>query len=371
MMKRKTLYHFPWFLLSGRNRRPLRVSGTLRTLLYDARSTLFVSGSVFVFAWTLLFLTQSIVAVELVATASAVTEPVAAAPVKILSFNIRYGTAPDKENRWELRKDYVLEVMKSGNYDFIGGQEVLISPKEEYNQIKYLSENLSGYGTLYKCREKDPNQGEGTPLFFRTDRWKIDTEEQGTFWLSDTPNEPGSITWKGQSNCPRVCTGGLFHEIDKKGKETGKTLYVYSSHFDHVGEIPRQKAAALIFEKIAQRKDKNAPVVFMGDLNCGEKSPAIRFLKGETVVLGGEEKVPPMKFLDTFRVVYPEEKSVATFNGFQGPKFDGNGVNIIGEKIDYIFITPNVKVLEAEIMRMNRDGKYPSDHYPIRTTIAL
>lgn len=291
--------------------------------------------------------------------------------VKILSFNVRLSTANDGNDRWELRKDLLLSVMQEGNYDFIGAQEVITSVKDEVNQIKFLAENLKDYGTIYLSREKDPNRGEGTPVFFRKDRWMIDSEDQGTYWLSDTPEVPGSITWKGQSSCPRVCTGGLFHRIDEKGGKTGKSLYVYSTHFDHVGEIPRQKAADLIFEKISSRKNKDAPVVLMGDFNCGEKSPAIRFLKGETVVLDGEEKTPRMKMLDSFRVVHPEEKSVATFHGFRGPQFDGNGVNEIGEKIDYIFITPDLKASESEIMHINENGRYPSDHYPVRATLLL
>jgi len=286
-------------------------------------------------------------------------------PIAVLSTNVRYGDAPDGENHWDHRKDFLLDTMKEGNYDFIGGQEVLTTPDLRYNQVMFFFENLPNYGILYQNREKEGvARGEGTPVLYRADRWRLDPEDHGSFWLSDTPNIPGSVTWEGQSSCPRVCTGGLFHEIDKNGNLTGKTVYVYSTHFDHVGEIPRQKAAAVIFEKIAGRKDKNAPVVLIGDLNCGENSPAVRFLKGETVVLGGEEKVPPMKLLDTFRIVHPDEKNVATFNGFRRGE-------ISGDKIDYIFITPDLKATDAEILRTNRDGKYPSDHFPVRATVSF
>ena len=286
-------------------------------------------------------------------------------PVTLLSVNVRLADARDGENHWDLRKDFLLEVIKEGNYDFIGGQEVLTTPDPRYNQVKYYFENLPNYGILFQNREKEGIvRGEGTPIFYRMDRWRVDPEDHGTFWLSDTPSVQGSITWEGQSTCPRVCTGGLFHEIDKEGKLTGKTIYVYSTHFDHVGEIPRQKAAAVIFDKIANRKDKNAPVVLLGDFNCGENSPAIRFLKGETVELGGEEKVPPLKLLDTFRVIHPDEKNVATFNGFRKGE-------ITGAKIDYIFVTPDLKTIDAEIIRTSRDGKYPSDHFPVRATVEL
>ena len=287
-------------------------------------------------------------------------------PITVLSTNVRYGDAPDGENHWDRRKDFLLEILKKDNYDFIGGQEVLTTPDLRYNQVMYFFENLPNYGILFQNREKEgAARGEGTPVFYRADRWRLDPEDYGSFWLSDTPNVRGSITWEGQSTCPRVCTGGLFHEIDSNGELTGKTIYVYSTHFDHVGEIPRQKAAAVIFEKIAGRKDKNAPVVLVGDFNCGKDSPAIRFLKGETVVLGGEEKVPPMKLLDTFRVVHPDEENVVTFNGFRRGELTG------GAKIDYIFITPDLKATGAEIIRTSRDGKYPSDHFPIRATVLF
>ena len=295
----------------------------------------------------------------------------AAEPVEILSINVRLSTADDGKDAWPLRKERMMSVVKDRNYDFIGGQEVCTNPNDEYNQVKYMAEHLPEYGYLYLCREKNPEKGEGTPVFYRKDRWEPDADDQGTYWLSDTPDVPGSVTWEGQSTCPRVVTGALFHELDADGKRTGKAMYVYSTHFDHVGEIPRQKAAAMIFDRFEHRENKDVPMVLMGDFNCGEKSAAIRFIKGETVELGGEKKTPTMKMLDSFRVVHPDEKSVATFNGFRGPRFDGNGVNEVGEKIDYIFVTPNLKAVDAEIIRTNDDGRYPSDHYPIRAVVEF
>lgn len=293
-----------------------------------------------------------------------------AEPINVLTINVRCSTAQDGENDWEKRKDFLLDVVKEGNYDFIGGQEVVLHPRIAKNQLQFLADHLPEYAVLYQCRETNQNLGECSPVFYRKDRWKIDPEEQGTFWLSDTPNEIGSITWEGQSRCPRVVSGGLFHERDKTGTPTGQSLYVYSTHFDHVGEIPRQKSAALVFERIQHRKNKTAPIVLVGDLNCGEDSPAVRFLKGETVELGGEQKVPSMKLLDSFRVAHPGSQNVLTFNGFREPSLDEQG-NMMGGKIDYIFISPELKVLDAEIIRTKRDGKYPTDHFPVRATLSF
>ena len=112
-------------------------------------------------------------------------------------------------------------------------------------------------------------------------------------------------------------------------------------------------------------------MILMGDFNCGERSPVVRFVKGETVELGGESKTSVMHMLDTFRVVLPDEKSAATFNGFRAPRFDSTGTVEIGEKIDYIFVTPNLKTKDAEIIRTNVNGRYPTDHYPIRATVEF
>lgn len=46
-----------------------------------------------------------------------------------------------------------------------------------------------------------------------------------------------------------------------------------------------------------------------------------------------------------------------TFHDFEG--------GIDGEPIDYIFATPDVEMLRTAVDRWQRDGAYPSDHYPV------
>ncbi|MDR0870668.1 MAG: endonuclease/exonuclease/phosphatase family protein [Planctomycetaceae bacterium] len=289
----------------------------------------------------------------------------AAEPIEVLSINVRLSVAKDGEDAWAKRRDAMIDVVKARNYDFIGGQEVITNPNDDVNQYKFMSEKLPNYGVLYRSREKTEGSGEGTPVFYRKDRWELDEKDRGIYWLSDTPDVPGSITWKGQSTCPRVVTGGLFHEKDKDGGKTGFCVYFYSTHFDHVGEIARQKAANMILNKIAERKNPANPAILVGDFNAGEKSPTIRFLKGETVELDGEEKKPPFALLDSYRVVHPNAEDVATFQGFKehNPKND---------KIDYIFITSNLKAVDAEIIHTKTPaGRFPSDHYPIRAVLNV
>ncbi len=43
--------------------------------------------------------------------------PKPAADLGVMSFNIRYGTANDGENRWPLRRDFLMDVVRQGNAD--------------------------------------------------------------------------------------------------------------------------------------------------------------------------------------------------------------------------------------------------------------
>lgn len=280
--------------------------------------------------------------------------------VSILCVNIRQSKADDKENAWLKRRDFLAEVVRDVPYDIIGMQEVIVDAPENVNQLGFFAQKLPEYGFLSRGRGKNPDGGEAVPVFYRKDRWEIDRDEQGFFWLSDTSEIPGSITWKGQSGCPRNVTWALLHGKDEKtGKRTGKSIYVFNTHFDHEGEIARQKSAVLILNKIAERRNKDVPVVLTGDFNTGENNKAVRLLKGEEVEIDGENIKPPLTLIDSFRLLYPDETDVCTFNSFRGPKPGG-------AKIDYIFVTPDLETVESRIIRTkNEAGRYPSDHFPI------
>ena len=132
-------------------------------------------------------------------------------PITLLSINVRNGDAPDGENHWDHRKDFLLEILKEGNYDFIGGQEVLTTPDLRSNQVVFFFENLTNYGILFQNREKEGVvRGEGAPVLHRLDRWRLDPEDYGSFWLSDTPDIPGSVTWEGQSGYTPFVPAGYF-----------------------------------------------------------------------------------------------------------------------------------------------------------------
>ena len=280
-------------------------------------------------------------------------------PIRVLSINVRCSTANDGVNNWSNRKDFMTDLIVSGNYDFIGTQETVMDPNPERNQVTYIAAKMPDYGSLGRSREANHEVGEAMMIFYKKERWKMDDTDQETFWLSDTPEIAGSKT-DPKAGCTRSVTVALFHEI-KAEQLTGRKIYVYNTHYDHMSEEARQRGAKLLMDRIAARKNNDVLVVVIGDMNCGEKSPAIQYMQGAPMTLDEKEWNPPYKLTDTFRVANPDVTDVGTFHGFNRP---GN------EKIDYIFVSPSLKTISSEIIRTQREGRYPTDHFPVNAVIA-
>ena len=199
-------------------------------------------------------------------------------------------------------------------------------------------------------------RGEFSPIMYRKDRFEV--FEHGQFWLSETPDVPGSRSWG--NSITRICTWARMRD-----RETGRSFYFYNTHLDHRSPPSQQRSAELIAQRIAMHEYKNAAVILTGDFNAGEDTSTIRFLKGEVRQAFETTDAPPPspQLRDTFRVLHPEATNVGTFNGFRGESTRG--------KIDYVFVSAHVQVITAEIVHDNTDGRYPSDHFPVTATVRL
>jgi endonuclease/exonuclease/phosphatase family metal-dependent hydrolase len=113
---------------------------------------------------------------------------------------------------------------------------------------------------------------------------------------------------------------------------------------------------ALLRQRIDARAFPADPVVVTGDFNAGERNSALGALVGQ----GGAAS----PFVDTYRVLHPGETVVGTFTDFVIG-------NTAGEKIDYVLVQPGAEVISAEIVRTSRNGRYPSDHFPVSALVRL
>jgi endonuclease/exonuclease/phosphatase family metal-dependent hydrolase len=268
--------------------------------------------------------------------------------LKVMTFNIRYGTANDGENRWEKRRQMVINVLRDNQPDVVGLQEALDF------QLSEIRQGLGEYGQLGVARDDGKTKGEYCAILYRRDRFTVD--ESGTFWFSDTPDVPGSSHWG--NACVRICTWARFVE-----KKSGRAFYLYNLHLDHASQVSREKSVALLSRRIRERKHPDAFIV-TGDFNSGESNPAILYLKGKTAFGNGTDKAKnPVPLVDSFRVLHPDANEVGTFNEFAGHRK--------GEKIDYIFTAADVQVVETQIIHAEYNGRYPSDHFPVTALLRL
>ncbi len=256
-------------------------------------------------------------------------EPNKAQNLEVISYNIRYSTASDSLNYWENRKFEMVDFLQKESPQIIGFQEVLL------NQLQFLSSQLSNYCVLGVGRDDGKQGGEFSPIFVDTIHYKI--IESGTFWLSETPEKP-SKGWDAALN--RICTWAKLEFI-----QTGRCLYVYNSHFDHMGKIARDSSSHLILTKINQHlKIRSLPIIVMGDFNSEPAEPAIQRFSKTLLDASQMEK---------------DSLGLGTFNGFKSH-------SSAFKQIDFIFYLGLKKVGYQTLRPLRSNQLQLSDHYAVK-----
>lgn len=261
-------------------------------------------------------------------------------PLSVMSFNIRYGTANDGENRWPLRRAQLLELLRTEDADLIGVQEAL------HAQIVEITDTLPAYAVIGVGRDDGRTRGEYAAILYRRDRFHV--AESGTFWFSDTPSVVASTSWG--NTITRICTWARL--VDRRGQ----AFWVFNVHLDHQSQPSRERSTQLLAERIRTRSTPSEPVIVTGDFNVGESNPALQSLRTTS------DAGAPL--FDTFRMIHPDATEVGTFTGFDPTRTKG-------DKIDYVFVSPGFEVLDAVIVRTAVDGRLPSDHFPVTARLRL
>jgi endonuclease/exonuclease/phosphatase family metal-dependent hydrolase len=249
-------------------------------------------------------------------------------PLHVMTYNIRLDTPDDGPDQWKYRKENLAGIIQYFEADICGMQEAL------YHQIQDLEKLLPGYTFAGKGRDDGKYGGEFSPVFFRKERF--DYLEGNTFWLSETPEKP-SKSWDAALN--RIVTW-----LKLKDKRTGKTFFVFNTHFDHIGKVARKESARLLVKKIKETAG-NHPVILTGDLNTTPDDEPYSIL---TALLTDSKKISRDKPFG------PD----STFNGFKNAEFDGM-------RIDYILVNPAFAVRSYATISQTWAGRFASDHHPV------
>lgn len=252
--------------------------------------------------------------------------PASAADLKVMSFNVRTVTGKDGPDRWEMRRDLFADTIRQVDPDVIGTQELA---KVQGDDTVARLPAYTWFGRDRYGGHDDEHMG----IFYKKDRLKI--VEQGDFWLSDTPDKVGSITWG--HPMPRMVNWALFERLADH-----KRFYLLDTHLPYrdEDEDARTKGAHEIAAWIA-RLPANVPVILTGDFNTGPDSEShavlTRTLKDARTAAASHEG--------------PED----TFHNFTGKAT---------KRIDWILYR-GVEARWQRTITTSKNGHYPSDHFPI------
>lgn len=249
-----------------------------------------------------------------------------------MTFNVRMPTDQDGDNRWDARRDLVVEMLRAEHPDIIGTQELY---KRQGDELVARLPEYTWFGEGRKGGTEDEHMG----VFYRKDRLRV--RDSGNFWLSDTPNVAGSRTWG--NLYPRLVTWARFERI-----VDGATFTFYNTHLPHrdIDEDARVRGAELILARL-KALPANEIVVLVGDFNAPPESRVYTTLTGT--------------FTDAWTASPKRSGPEGTFHRFTGrPE----------RRIDWILFR-GLEPLSAKTVTTNRNQRYTSDHFPVMVEFEL
>ena len=252
-----------------------------------------------------------------------------------MTFNVRTVVAEDGPDEWEHRKNLVAAVLRFHRPDVAGLQEAFA------RQVDYLDDALADYEWVGRGREAEAREGEFVPVFYRADRFElVDTE---TFWLSEVPDDPGSVGWSAEH--PRIAT-----RADLRDRETDATVTHVNTHLSHVDERARVESASLLRERLVAVE---GPTVLTGDFNCTPGSAPYRVLVGEDAA---GDPLADAREVARHTPLGP----TATKHEFHGR---------VTDCIDFAFVR-GLDVTQYGALADHWDGRWPSDHLPVMVELT-
>lgn len=249
----------------------------------------------------------------------------------VMTFNARTGIANDGPNDWDHRRDIMVRTIREQHPDVLGTQEL------NKFQGDYIVGKLPHYVWFGIGRHGDDSD-EHMGVFYRTDRLRV--IDSGNYWLSDTPDKPGSITWG--NPYPRMVTWALFER-----KAGGRRFYYCNTHFPYrdQDELARTRSAEEILARL-NALPSNLPIVMTGDFNSAPDKPdhaVLTSLLDDAWISASKHNGP--------------EK---TFHNFTGTP---------DRRIDWILYR-GFRALTVQTITTQQNGRYPSDHFPVAAVLT-
>ncbi len=256
------------------------------------------------------------------------------AHLNVATYNLRFDTPKDAAHHpWKKRYPKIVKIIKKYNFDIFGIQEGLL------HQLKDLLSLLPNYSYIGKGREGG-DKSEFSAIFYNRDKYLL--LKAKTFFLNKHPDTPG-VGW--DAHLPRIATWGKF-----KDKDSGVVFLFFNTHLDNIGKKSRLESVKLILNRI-KTKSNGHPVILTGDFNSDQNSLPYKIVNNSGILV------------DTYNSAKVLHAPTGTFNDY--------GKRHTDRRIDQIFVSNQIEVEQYDIITDKVDGKYPSDHYPVRAKIII
>jgi len=271
---------------------------------------------------------------------------ISATELNVASYNI-WMSPNGKTNAWQERKDSVARLVRFHDFDVFGTQEGF------FHQLDDIKLDDGVYDYVAAGRDDGKKSGETSAVFYKKDKFEL--LDSGSFWFAETPDKPVK-GW--DALCVRICTWAKLKE-----KASGKVFFFFSCHFDHIGKVARHNSAILYVNKI-EEITKGAPFIGVGDFNAEPNDEPIKLILASKKILDARaiSQTPPYGTRRTWHGNNLEQKATP-------------------ERIDYIFVSPNIKVSKYGVLTdllsasnpadyaeesapAKKEIRHPSDHFP-------
>ena len=258
--------------------------------------------------------------------------PSQAQALRVMSFNIRLPAEADGPDRWERRKALIARMVRAQDPDVIGAQEL---HKVQGDDLVRRLPQYAWFGRDRRGGHDDEHMG----VFYRSDRLRV--VESGDFWLSDTPDVPGSLTWG--HLYPRMVTWALFERLADR-----RRFHLFNTHLPYRDEDEgaRERGARLIASRLS-KLPADIPVIVTGDFNTTPDSRAHALLTAS--------------LRDAWDAAPQRTGPAATFHDFTGKP---------EHRIDWILFR-GLQPVAVRTVAEHDSGRYPSDHFPVVAEFAF
>lgn len=250
----------------------------------------------------------------------------------LVTCNIRFDNPADGANSWSHRRLFLRDILLSHSPDIIATQE------GRFHQLQDLDSLLPDYELVDDHRAWIGERMYPT-FFVKKNRFeKMKSED---IWLSETPDIAGSRSF--DSAFPRLMTWMKIQPVNSHND-----LWLVNTHLDHVKEETRLGQVKVLAKELKKFWKQDDSLIIMGDFNEGPDGNVRNHLNAE------------FGLQDTWKLFHQVEES--SHHAFQGEVPNGN-------RIDWILVDKKIKVLKSEMDKSSREGKFPTDHYPVMAII--